>query len=152
MTPDDLDRVMTIARSLTFAPHWPREVYRNALDPEHRPPRIALVSQRPGEPAAGFAIASIIPPQAELESIAVAPETQREGVASELFRVLRIYLQARQITEVMLEVRASNVPALALYHRLGFTQSGVRSRYYSDPEEDAVLLGLSIVGAPSYEK
>ncbi len=147
MTRAALDRVTDIARSLSYAPHWPPKVYQGALDPAHRPQRIALVAENPGGLVAGFAIASLIPPQAELESIAVAPEAQRKGIALDLFRVLSTYLQAAKVTEVILEVRASNLPALALYRRLGFAQSGRRPRYYADPEEDAILLSRPLESA-----
>lgn len=45
---------------------------------------------------------------------------------------------------VLLEVRASNQPALALYASMGFQRVGLRKRYYSNPEEDAVLMTLPL--------
>jgi ribosomal-protein-alanine acetyltransferase len=92
----------------------------------------------------GFAVASLVPPQAELETIAVAAEAQRSGLARRLFAELAHDLKQAHVTEVMLEVRASNTPALALYRSLGFRESGLRRSYYADPEEDAVLLSLSL--------
>lgn len=47
---------------------------------------------------------------------------------------------------VLLEVRASNDPALALYSSMGFQKVGLRRRYYSKPEEDAVLMTLTLGG------
>ena len=46
---------------------------------------------------------------------------------------------------IRLEVRASNVAALALYRRLGFSTAGVRRAYYSAPVEDALLLQAPLV-------
>jgi ribosomal-protein-alanine acetyltransferase len=135
----DIDRVMAIAASLKEAPHWTRDVYEKALASAAVPERIALIVEAGGE-AVGFAVASLIPPQAELETIAVIPELQRQGTASRLFRELMIELQERQITEVILEVRESNQTARALYHSLGFIETGRRRSYYADPQEDAVLL------------
>jgi ribosomal-protein-alanine N-acetyltransferase len=43
-------------------------------------------------------------------------------------------------------VRASNEKAIALYSKLGFRNSGRRTKYYRDPEEDAVLLVLGTNG------
>jgi ribosomal-protein-alanine N-acetyltransferase len=93
---------------------------------------------------AGFAVASLLAPQAELESIAVAAESQRRGLARRLVAALAADLRPARIMEVVLEVRVSNLPALALYRALGFTESGRRPRYYSDPVEDAVLMRLGI--------
>jgi ribosomal protein S18 acetylase RimI-like enzyme len=95
-------------------------------------------------PIAGFAIATLLPPQAELETIAVALKSQRRGVGRQLFAALAAELQRAQILEVILEARVSNRAALGLYRSLGFRESGRRVRYYSDPIEDAVLMELRI--------
>ena len=50
------------------------------------------------------------------------------------------------VREVILEVRASNLPALALYRQLGFVETGRRPRYYQAPEEDAILMRLGLEG------
>jgi ribosomal-protein-alanine N-acetyltransferase len=43
----------------------------------------------------------------------------------------------------LLEVRASNAPALALYEHAGFCRTGLRRHYYSAPVEDAVLMEMN---------
>jgi len=97
-----------------------------------------------GGRVAGFLVASLVPPQAELESIAVDPEFQRRGVARGLFAALASELGPAQVTEVILESRVSNSLALALYAGLGFAEIGRRPRYYADPIEDAVLMRLRL--------
>jgi ribosomal-protein-alanine N-acetyltransferase len=147
MTAEDLDRVMEIAASLRHAPQWPREAYKAALDPGATPGRIALVTDG-GQACkvAGLAVASLIPPQAELETIAVDTHFQRCGLARGLFAELAGRLARAGATEVILEVRASNQPALGLYQRLGFVETGRRPRYYQAPEDDAVLMRLGLEG------
>jgi len=145
MAPADLDRVIELALSLPQAPQWPRSAYLAALDPEAAPPRIALVAEDEETGAVqGFAVASLLPPQAELETIAVTPENQRRGVASRIFIAMADELRKALVTEVLLEVRASNSPALAFYRAQGFAITGRRPRYYADPIEDAVLLELRL--------
>ena len=145
MTPADLDRVMEIAESLKEAPQWPRSAYLAALDPEAAPRRIALVGEEPAAcMVAGFAVASLLPPEAELEIIAVAPTAQRRGLARQLFFSLATELRTAEVVGVMLEVRATNQPALELYRRLGFVETGHRPRYYHDPVEDAILMCLRL--------
>lgn len=145
MTPPDLDRVTEIAQSLRDAPHWPRGVYQAALNSESTPRRIALVAEESqGGPVAGFAVACLIGPEAELESIAVSAGSQRRGLARRLFAALAGELRRTQAAEVYLEVRASNGPALGFYRSLGFEETGRRGRYYRDPEEDAVLMRLRL--------
>jgi ribosomal-protein-alanine N-acetyltransferase len=141
----DLDRVMEIAHSLREAPQWHREAYLTALDPQSVPRRIALVATEAHTGSVtGFLVAGLLPPQAELETIAVAAEDQRKGVGGTLFAAMAALLATEKVTEVILEVRASNHPALSLYHALGFAEAGRRPRYYADPIEDAVLLGLQL--------
>jgi ribosomal-protein-alanine N-acetyltransferase len=149
----DLARVLEIASALSHAPHWPTEVYQRALDPTALPRRIALVAEGPnldevppgGPLVAGFAVAGVIPPQAEIETIAVAIEGQRRGVGRLLLSAILQELRSLDVTEVLLEARESNHPALGLYSSLGFERTGVRTRYYADPEEDAVLMALRIL-------
>jgi ribosomal-protein-alanine N-acetyltransferase len=101
-----------------------------------------------GGEVVGFAVASLLPPEAELETIAVASAAQHYGLARRLFAELAAELGKAQITEVFLEVRASNQSALGLYQGVGFAETGRRVRYYHDPVEDAVLMRLWLEGFP----
>lgn len=145
MAAADLDRVQEIAATLKDAPHWPLAAYAAALDPLATPRRFCLVAEEPAQAAVvGFAVASAVGAEAELESIAVAPGWQRRGVARLLFAALAAALRQAQASEVTLEVRASNLPALAFYRSLGFVECGLRPRYYGNPVEDAVLMKRSL--------
>ena len=147
LTLADLPQVMEIAAALPHAPHWPQSVYVNALNPNSTPPRIALVialdESEPGR-VLGFTIASLLPPQAELETIAIAVAGQRRGLGRQLFCALAAELRSAGALHLVLEVRASNQPAIAFYRSLGFTQTARRPRYYTDPIEDAILMSLQI--------
>jgi ribosomal-protein-alanine N-acetyltransferase len=145
MTPADLDQVMEIAESLKEAPQWPRSAYLAALEPEATPRRVALVAEESiAGVVVGFAVASLLPPEAELEMIAVAPTAQRRGLARQIFLSLAEELRTAEVFGIMLEVRASNRPALELYRQLGFEETGRRPRYYHDPVEDAILMRLRL--------
>ncbi len=145
MSAADLERVVEIAASLREAPQWSPSVYGAALDPSNAPRRIVLVAvDRASDAAVGFLVASVVVPEAELETIAVARQGQRRGVGARLLRSLVDELRPEQVTELLLEVRASNRAALAFYRALGFQQTRSRARYYADPEEDAVLMVLRL--------
>jgi [ribosomal protein S18]-alanine N-acetyltransferase len=139
MKATDVDRVIAIADELREAPHWQRQVYVDALDPDAAPGRIALVAEQLEAGIVGFGVTVMIPPQAELETIAVVPAARRQGIASLIIAEIVAELKKSQITEVMLEVRESNRGAQALYRSLGFVETGRRRGYYADPQEDAVL-------------
>ncbi len=144
MRATDIDEVMAIAACLKDTPHWSPAAYLAAIQPDSTPRRIALVAvDEPETKIPGFAIASVIPPQAELESIAIRPDAQRQGIGSMLMDYLSRELKVAAVSELLLEVRASNLVGIAFYQSLGWRKTGVRPRYYADPEEDAVLMSRS---------
>ncbi len=136
----DVDRLVEIAAGLEQAPQWARGVYVSLLEDAGRG-RIVLIAEDAGSGSvAGFVVVRRIAPEAELESIAVAREFQRRGLARGLFLALAGELGRQGIEEILLEVRAGNAAALALYRSLGFVEEGRRRGYYGDPVEDAVLM------------
>jgi ribosomal-protein-alanine N-acetyltransferase len=141
----DLDRVIEIAQSLKDAPHWPMAAYMTALDENSVPRRVCLVAEEPKTGVVvGFAVACLVAPQAELETVAVAAEGQRRGVARRILAAMAEALKQLQVREVTLEVRASNHPALTFYRSIGFRETARRPRYYIDPVEDAILLSFGL--------
>jgi ribosomal-protein-alanine acetyltransferase len=144
LTAADLDRVTEIGMSVSQAPHWARWGYEAILDPEF-PNRLALVVEaRATSEIVGFAVAGVLPPQAELESIVVSPAEQRRGIGRELIFAMNEELRKAGVHEVLLEVRSSNQAALDFYQSMGWMGTGRRPRYYADPEEDAVLMSLRL--------
>lgn len=79
-------------------------------------------------------------PEAELLKIAVTTGERKKGVGTALLARLLGELQNQAYTSLFLEVRAQNQPALTFYKRHGFLQVGRRSRYYSEPTDDALIL------------
>ena len=75
-------------------------------------------------------------------NLAVHPERRRRGLARRL--LAEGLAQARKLGAELawLEVRPTNLPALALYASFGFKEVGRRPRYYDDTQEDALLLTL----------
>jgi ribosomal-protein-alanine N-acetyltransferase len=144
MQADDVPRLMDIAAGLPDAPHWAENAYVQALDSEAAPARVAIVADDPDGGVSGFAVAVLIPPQAELETIVVALPAQRRGLGAGLLAELFARLRNREITEVMLEVRESNQGARRFYAASGFEEAGRRTGYYADPKEDAILLARRI--------
>ena len=145
MSEADLEQVMAIAASLKDAPHWQRDAYLQALDEGAAPGRIALIAEDSETGiVTGFAVACLLSPQAELESIAVAEAERRRGIGRKLFFRLVEELTVAGVREVLLEVRASNQRARDFYRSLGWNETGIRPRYYADPEEDAVLMSLKL--------
>jgi len=146
MLHSDVDRVIAIADSLTQAPHWAREMYETAVRAGSAPRRIALVAEDESGTIVGFAVASMVLPEAELETIGVAVGRQRRGVGRRLLDEIGRSIQAWGATRVILEVRKSNGAARSLYRVAGFEETGLRPGYYADPKEDAVIMHRALAG------
>ena len=78
--------------------------------------------------------------EGELLKIAVALESRRQGIAMQLVAHTLGYLAEQGVGRCFLELRAANLPALALYERFGFRRVGLRKNYYASPMEDAILM------------
>lgn len=78
--------------------------------------------------------------ESDMMNVAVHPDHRRKGIAEALIENLSQGLKERGNVSLTLEVRASNDPAIALYHKLGFIQVGRRPNYYRNPNEDALIL------------
>jgi len=149
MAERDIDRVAEIASALATAPQWPRTNYKAAVAAADRVRRIALVGEYATD-LIGFVIASVLAPQAEIESIAVEAKAQGFGFGSSLLLAVLQELKLAGVDEVDLEVRASssNKTAGLMYDRAGFREVGRRRAYYHNPAEDAVLLRLRLIESP----
>jgi len=141
----DLDAVLALERVTENAPHWPLAAYQTILDSQ-KPQRCLIVAES-NAALGGFAVGLVHPdPErvAELESVVVASSARRAGIGRALCGAVIDWCRVCGATEVILEVRAGSEAAIALYASLGFTQSGLRPRYYLDPDDDALLMRLKL--------
>jgi ribosomal-protein-alanine N-acetyltransferase len=128
--------VLAMLERRCFGDPWNDEAFRSLLR-QHE--AIGVVSEEQGE-IAGYGLARAVAGSGEILNLAVAPEHRRQGIAQALLVALLEQLVQRQVTEVFLEVRASNDPALGLYQRHDFQPVGRRPSYYRLPREDALIL------------
>ena len=92
------------------------------------------------EQVVGYVGSQTVIDATDMMNIAVHPDFRRKGIAQKLVEQLVDELKQRQSMSLMLEVRASNTGAQALYEKLGFSQVGLRKNYYKNPREDALIL------------
>lgn len=78
--------------------------------------------------------------EGEITNVAVAPAARRRGIARALLTELKQQLACRNVTQIVLEVRVSNEPAIRLYEQMGFSVLGVRKNFYEKPTEDAYIM------------
>ncbi len=86
----------------------------------------------------GYAGASILYDESELQYIATLPSLRRNGIAKALMAVLVEDLIKKGVNKMYLEVKEDNAPAISLYKKLGFIIYNVRKKYYGD--KDAIVM------------
>ena len=93
-----------------------------------------------GETVLGYVGSQTVLDSTDILNVAVSPDHRGRGIGRALLTELEQRLRQQGVTEVLLEVRPSNTPAIALYTSLGFVQVGRRPNYYLNPREDALIL------------
>lgn len=139
MTNEQLPQVAALEQLCFPADPWSEEVFRAALE---NPSASVLLAQGEDGAVLGYAVLSVVLDEGNLDNIAAAPNARRQGVADALLNTLTGFGRDN-LSRLMLEVRASNAPAIALYEKHGFAAVGRRKNYYDAPKEDAVLMTLT---------
>ena len=138
----DILAIIALERGAAEAPHWTEAQYQTLVSPADDALPRCLLTARNANVVVGFAVGKLVHDEAELESVAVAASERRGGIGRALCAAVIAWAWERGALRVELEVRASSAVAVALYRGLGFTVTGRRTRYYSQPDDDAVLMRL----------
>ena len=144
--PGDLERIMALETSIFASDAWSAETMRGELENPHC---WYLVAFRPQTPNQLDGYAGVLAPlgakEADIQTIAVAPEVRRAGLGRAMMLVLINEAAKRGAQEVFLEVRADNPGAQEMYRTLGFEQLAVRKRYYQPDGVDAIVMRLTVL-------
>ena len=136
MKVDDLPAVHEIERE-SFSTPWPAHAYRQELETN----RLAhYLVARWGDQIVGFAGIWLLVDEAHITTFATRRAWRRQGIGERLLLAMLDLAAARGAHEATLEVRPSNLPARRLYEKYGFKVVGTRTRYYSDNNEDALIM------------
>lgn len=136
MTPQDIDAVLAIEQAVQAFP-WTRGNFLDALAAGYEG-WLMVEDQR----VIGFAVVMHAVDEAHLLVIAIAPTHQRCGRGRKLLEFVAARVRAAGMARLLLEVRPSNLPALAFYRSAGFVEIGRRRGYYPAKEgrEDAIVM------------
>ena len=86
----------------------------------------------------GYCLYQVLFEQAEILRIGTHPDYQRQGIASQIFAKLNAELKNNQVESLLLEVRADNAPAIALYEQQRFAVIHTRKDYYQVPHQPVI--------------
>ena len=135
-----LPQVAALEKICFPADPWSENLFRDALE---SPNTVLLAAEKEDGAVLGYAVLSAVLDEGSLDNIAVAPHCRRQGVADALLSALADFGRTR-LSVLFLEVRVSNLPAIALYEKHGFVPVGRRKNYYESPREDALLMTLAL--------
>ena len=135
MTSDHVEQVAQLEK-VCFSMPWSENSIRSELN---NPLSLWIVAVE-GNCVAGYVGSQSVMGEADMMNLAVAPAYRRKGVGERLVTELVTQLKEREVSCLTLEVRSSNMSAVCLYEKLGFSKVGCRPGYYRNPREDAWIL------------
>ena len=139
MREQDLIEVVEI-EEMSGLNRWGYDAYRRELFTNPNSVMVVARNLHPGPAIAGFFAGWIVEDELHINNVASRPEYRRIGVARSLLESAIDDSACRGVLLVILEVRASNEAAQALYRKLGFKLIGRRRDYYRGPIEDALVM------------
>ncbi len=163
MQPEDVPAVATIDRACFTLP-WSEETFDAECRFTTGYYRVAVRSVSPdsdvndsggngsdGDEVVGFLGSQMVEDEAHITTFGVAPAHRRQGLADLLMAdFLREAVLRRGCLRLTLEVRASNAGAIHLYRKWGFLPVSLRKRYYTDNDEDALVLWIEDASRPGF--
>lgn len=128
---------------LCFSVPWSE----NAFENEFRENELAfyvLAETKESGQIVGYAGLWLIQEEGHITNVAVHPDFRRKHIGSAVVEVLMTESRQRAgIKTFTLEARKSNIPAIELYKKFGFSEVGIRKGYYEENNEDAVIMWTS---------
>lgn len=136
----DVEAILPLERDLFGPTAWTAETFWSELAAPGR--WYVVASDGADDEPAGYAGLMVAGADADVQTIAVSRAAQGRGVGSALLDALVAEAARRGATSLLLEVRADNGPAIALYTSRGFERIAVRRRYYQPGDVDAHVMRL----------
>lgn len=137
--PSDSPAILDIQSSNRQAAQWQNSAYE-ALEKAGEKGWVA----EQNEAIVGFLVARAVSDEMEILNLAVHPNAHRKSIGRELLQHAISWAAQNGARRIFLEVRSSNTVAKKFYEANGFSQTGVRPNYYSDPVEAASLFSKSL--------
>ncbi|SES24129.1 ribosomal-protein-alanine N-acetyltransferase [Gracilibacillus ureilyticus] len=140
MTEADIDRVYEIDL-LSFPKPWPKDIYYEEMQTNNFARYFVAVV---GDEIVGFCGSWMILDEAQITNIAIDPAYRGNHYGEGLFQYVLNYAVANGVKRLSLEVRVSNLVAQRMYKKFGLLPGGIRKNYYTDNQEDALVLWVNL--------
>lgn len=140
MNEEDIDDVLEIEHK-SFATPWSREAFFNELTQNQFALYVVLEEENK---VIGYCGSWIVVDEAHITNVALLPEYRGRKLGEALMRKLMEIASEMGAITMTLEVRVSNFTAQALYRKLGFQNGAIRKNYYTDNQEDALVMWVNL--------
>jgi len=135
MKTDDIDSVVAVEKR-SFSVPWSEKMFLEELDNPNTVYYVAEINKN----IVAYCGMWIITGEAHITNIAVDPLYRGRRIGSGLMRRIMEVAREKKLTGITLEVREGNTSAISMYKRFGFRVEGRRKGYYSDNQEDALIM------------
>ena len=140
MTLEDIPTIITIEEA-SFPTPWKAESFESELKDNYLSRYYCLEIDHH---VVGYMGLWIVMGEAHITNIAIWPGRRGQGWGEYLLRAVMNKMFAVSVRRLTLEVRVTNETAQNLYSKLGFKAAGVRRKYYSDNQEDALIMWANL--------
>ena len=135
MSEGDIKQVAAIEKEIFSLP-WSEKSFLDSLKNENT---VYIVAEIKDEIVA-YCGAYISFEEADISNVAVKKNFRRKNVAENMLNKLFYECGKKGVSDITLEVRETNVPAISLYEKLGFEEAGIRKNFYEKPVENALIM------------
>lgn len=136
----DIDAVMRVEKE-SFSTAWTMEIFYQELT--ENPHAHYFVIEYNGN-IVGYAGSWIVFDDAQITNIAILPSYRGKKLGERLFQHMMHHALIHGVCRLSLEVRQSNIVAQKLYRKFGLVPGGIRKHYYTDNQEDAIVMWVNI--------
>lgn len=144
----DIDAVVDVEQQ-SFSLPWSREAFVMEINKNELSYYLVMLD---GKKVIGYAGMWIIVDEAHVTNIAILPEYHGRGLGKQLVNDLIQKARNRGAQRMTLEVRQTNEIAKRLYAGLGFVEAGIRRCYYTDTQEDAIVMWHNAIASEPIAK
>ena len=140
MREEDIGQVLEVEHA-SFTTPWSREAFYNEL---HNNKFAVYIVLEDDNKVIGYSGAWIVIDEAHITNVAISPEYRGKKLGEAMMRQLMMVAMERGARSMTLEVRVTNHVAQSLYRKLGFQNGGIRKNYYSDNQEDGLVMWVKL--------
>jgi [ribosomal protein S18]-alanine N-acetyltransferase len=140
MKEQDIDQILEVEHA-SFATPWSREAFYNEIYNNKFAVYIVLEED---QKIIGYVGAWVVIDEAHITNVAILPSYRGKKLGEALLRKMMTVAKDMGARSMTLEVRVTNNVAQSLYRKLGFQNGGIRKNYYTDNQEDALVMWVNI--------